>query len=533
MSTQQASPLSNSTSVPSPLHFMILAGVMAAIFVWRIFISSTVNLIPDECSYWTWSRYLDWSYFDNAGMVAYLIRVSTFLFGEHTPWAVRFPFLVFSGWGTYLIYRVSRLLFENRTRALAAAVFVNIWPVSLAGGSAAMHDNALLFFWTAALWGAVKLIKSEDGRWFYFLGATAGLAIQSKYTGVLVMPALLFFLIWSTPHRRWLIRKETWIGALIAGVFTLPIVYWNIKHDWASLYHILHIGSGAPALMRNITDGIAYHLAQFFIISPQFYVALIAGAALGISETLRKPDPGYRLLICFSFPLAFFGIMAFKGHVEANWAVMGYPSAAILAVEVIFGQTEQAAHGVRKWFTARFLKWAVVLAVAPVAIVAVHAWIGLLPAAVEKRFAKEDRVIWETRGWDGLGKHVGSLVHDGDVIAADRYQLCAVLEYNVPGNPEVRYLAPWRRPTAFDVRRPSYDDLNGKDIIFVAPEPLVPSSDVHSTIYENFKRVDSLPPYEVKYHGETIRNIYLQRGVGFNSRDPRKLGPKSLFYREE
>jgi hypothetical protein len=168
-----------------------------------------------------------------------------------------------------------------------------------------------------------------------------------------------------------------------------------------------------------------------------------------------------------------------------------------------------------------------------VVIVALHAWIGLLPAGVEKKFAKEDRVIWETRGWDGLGKHVAALKTEDDVIAADRYQLCALLEFNVPGHPEVRYLAPWRRPTAFDVRRPSYDDLKGKDIIFVAPEPLKPSSDVHSTVYDNFERVDSLPPYEIKYHGRTIRTIYIHRGVTFNPHKPRRLGPKSLFYREE
>lgn len=533
MNAQQTPPPTTEAAPSSPGYFAILAGVLAAIFAWRIFITAAVNLIPDECSYWTWSRYLDWSYFDNSGMVAYLIRLSTFLFGESTPWSVRFPFLVLSAGGTYLVYRVSCLLFQNRTRALGAAVVLNIWPVSLIGGSAAMHDNALLFFWTAALWGAVKFMKSEDGRWFYFIGVMAGFAIQSKYTGVLVVPGLLVFLIWSKPYRRWLIRKEPWIGALIAAACTLPIIYWNVKHDWASLYHILYIGSGAPSAMKKISDGIAYHLAQFFLISPLFYVALLVGAAGGFAETARKHNPGYTLLLCFSLPLVLFGILAFKGHVEANWAVMGYPPAAILAVEVILRRHGESAEGVRKWLTPKFLKWAVALAVGPVVIVALHAWIGLLPAALEKRFAKEDRVIWETRGWDGLGKHVAGLKQEGDVIAADRYQLCALLEFNVPGHPEVRYLAPWRRPTAFDVRHPSYDDLNGRNIIFVAPEPLKPSSDVHSTIYDNFERVDPLPPYEVKYHGRTIRTIYIHRGVIFNPHKPRRLGPKSLFYRED
>src|SRR5271157_5322503 len=78
-----------------PVIWMIL--VLAAVFVWRIFFTYSVNLIPDECSYWAWSRRLDWSYFDNSGMVAYLIRLSTSLFNESAPVSVRFPFLILSG----------------------------------------------------------------------------------------------------------------------------------------------------------------------------------------------------------------------------------------------------------------------------------------------------------------------------------------------------------------------------------------------------------------------------------------------------
>lgn len=530
ISAQERESASTSSLPISSRNFMVFAAILGAVFAWRILITVKVNLIPDECSYWTWSRYLDWSYFDNSGMVAYLIRLSTFFFGEHTPFTVRFPFLVLSALCTFLMYRLSCLLFGDRTRALAAVVGLNLAPLALLGGSAAMHDNALLFFWIAALWGAVRFVESENGRWFYFIGVMAGLAIQSKYTGVLVVPALLVFLIWSKPHRRWLARSEPWIGALIAGAFALPILWWNIKYDWASFYHILHIGSGAVSGTKKLTDGLEYHLAQFFIISPLLYVAMLAGIAGGFAATARQHKPAYALLICFSLPLVCFGIMSFRGHVEANWAVMGYPPAAILAVEVISQRRSEGKPGVWEWFTPRFLKWAAIVAVAPMAIVALHAWIGLLPAGIERKIAKEDRIIWETRGWDKLGTYVAGLAQPGDVIAADRYQMCALLEFNVPGQPEVRYLAPWRRPTAFDVRHPTYDDLAGKNIIFVTPEPLEPSSAVHSTIYENFGKVVPLPPYEVIYHGEAVRPIYLYRGIDFNPCKPRRLGPKSLFY---
>ncbi len=526
------------TDAPPPVHlrneapviWMILA--LVAVFAWRIFFTYSVNLIPDECSYWAWSRRLDWSYFDNSGMVAYLIRLSTSLFNESTPFSVRFPFLVLSGLTTFFIYRVGVLLFEDRSKAVLSAVVLNLTPVALLGGSTAVHDNALLFFWVLTLWAAARFVRSGNDKWFYFMGASVGLAIQSKYTGVLAFPVIFLFLLWCKDYRGRLLRKEPWLGVAIALAFTLPIIWWNFRHEWASFYHILFIGSGSSSLSKRITDGLGYHLAQFLLISPLIYFALLVSAGSSLMKNLFKPDPRKALLLCFGLPLVLFGIQAFRGHVEANWAFMGYASVVILAVHTISERQAQDVGGVWTWFGRRFMKWAIVLAVVPVLGVIVHAWIGLLPASLETRIAKEDRVIWETRGWEGLGRHVGGLLKPGDIIAGDSYQLCALLEFNVSGQPNVRYLAPWKRPTQFDVWEPSFDNLKGSDILFVSPSPLQASSNALTTLYENFARVESLPAYEVKYHGTGIRTIYVYRGRSFDPFHPRTLPPRSLLYGE-
>ncbi len=515
--------------VPATWLFIGLAGI----FLWRIIFSGAFNLIPDECSYWTWSRRLDWSYFDNSGMAAYLIRLSTSLFGVSTPFSVRFPFLILSGLTTYLVYRVSFVLFNNRSRALLSALVINLMPLAFLGASAAMHDNALIYFWMAALWASVRFLKSENPRWFYLIGAATGLAIQSKYTGVLLLPGLLMFLLWSRPHRDRLATKEPWIGVLIAILFVLPIVWWNYRHDWASFHHILFIGTGPTSVAKRIMDGLGYHLAQFLVVSPLFYFAIVFAWISGLTRGPSGPRPETILLTCFGFPLIFFGIMALLGHVEANWAFMGYPSIVILAVQEIGSkQVARQQSGLWRIFTPRYLKWAVAVALGPMLLVIVHAWIGILPVSIEKRLGKADRVIWETHGWDGLGKHVAALKHEGDVIAGDSYQLAALLEFNVTGNPYVRYLAPWKRPTQFDVWEPSFDNLKGRNILFVSPRPLRPPSAFSATVYNNFERVETLPAYQVVYHGDGIREIHLYRGHNFNPFSRFRLGPRSLFYRD-
>jgi 4-amino-4-deoxy-L-arabinose transferase-like glycosyltransferase len=518
-------------TAPARVVLWIVLG-LATVFAWRFVFTWAFNLIPDECSYWAWSRRLDWSYFDNSGGVAYLIRLSTWLSGESTPFSVRFPFLGLSLWSTYLVYRISLSLFGSRLRALLCALLINLAPVALLGGSAAIHDNALLFFWLATLWAAVRFIEGENPHWFFVMGLTSGLAIQSKYTGVLVAVSVLLFLLFSGAHRKYLFQREPWIAALIAGAFTLPILWWNVQHDWASLYHILFIGSGAQSPWTRITDGITYHLAQLLVVSPLLYGALIAALASSVLHVILRPDPKTLLLLAFSLPLFLFGVLAFFGHVEANWAFVGYPPAAILAVEVIArAQADLKGH---YWSRVNrsFLRRAVLVAVVPCAVVVLHAWFGLLPAGLEKKLGKTDRIVWETRGWKELGAHVAKLTKPDDVIAADSYQLCALLEFNVPGNPKVRYLAPWKRPTQFDVWSPSFDDLKGRSILFVSPRPLSPSAPGRVTVYENFRQVEALPTYHVQYHGESIRGIYVCRGLDFNPSSPVRLGPRSLFYKD-
>ncbi len=509
----------------------ILAG-LAIVFAFCFILSAYVNLIPDECSYWAWSRRLDWSYFDNSGMVAYLIRLSTELFGQSTPFSVRFPFLVLSVLSSGLIYFCSLNIFGSVRLALITTLVFNITPVSLLGASAAIHDNILVFFTILTMWFLTMYLRHRENKYLYLSGVAIGFSILSKYTGILTLACVFVFMIWRKETRSLLLTRTPWLSAGLALLFTLPIIYWNWVHDWASLNHILFIGTGYTGLSRKIADGFGFNLSQFLLVSPLMYVCVVAAMACSLYHNIRKPDGGQALCLSFGLPLLIFSVQSFRGHVEANWSIPGYVGPCVLAVWSFYSDGTRALNWFGKPWGPRFVRWTVVSSVSIFCLVAAHAWVGLLPASLERSFAKEDRIIWETRGWNALGAHVGNLAREHEVIAADSYQLCALLEFNIPGQPRVRYLAPWGRPTQFDVWNPSFDDLKGRDIIFVSPRKLVPSSDAFTTIYENFRSVEPLPEFKVMYHGESVREIFIYRCSGFDPEKPRRLGPRSLFYKD-
>ena len=71
--------------------------VLVGATVVRLVLGAVVPLFPDEAYYWTWSQNLAAGYFDHPPVIAWLVRLGTFLFG-HTPFGVRvLPILAGTG----------------------------------------------------------------------------------------------------------------------------------------------------------------------------------------------------------------------------------------------------------------------------------------------------------------------------------------------------------------------------------------------------------------------------------------------------
>jgi hypothetical protein len=61
-----------------------------------------------------------------------------------------------------------------------------------------------------------------------------GLALLSKYTAVLLGPAGLIFIFFDKHARKWLLRPEPYLAAVIALLIFSPVIMWNGSHEWAS-----------------------------------------------------------------------------------------------------------------------------------------------------------------------------------------------------------------------------------------------------------------------------------------------------------
>lgn len=290
-------------------------------------------LSPDEAYYWDWSRHLALSYYDGPPMTAYLIRLFTDFFGT-SAFVVKLVSIVcclLTGLMTYCFaYRLFGLAVAEKT-----VVLLLFMPLSQVGFMVTTLDTPLCLFWIACLYSFYLALTDRKVRYFYLAGFLAGCMLLSKYTGILLLAALFFYVV---SFRRDAFKNiHLYLANVLALVIFSPVLIWNIQHHWLSFaFQWRHGVSMAPVFSWTL-------LAQFVgsqmgVYNPIFFLTLIF---LGIKyrTVIRKNQALLYLLYSFLIPWLFFCYNACFQQGEANWPAPAYFGVTIVLAYLI--QLEQ------------------------------------------------------------------------------------------------------------------------------------------------------------------------------------------------
>ena len=337
----------------------------------------SLDLAPDEAHYWDWSRHLDWSYYSKGPLVAYLIRAGCGIAG---PWsrqltatdmlAVRLPAVLCGSLLLLSLYVLTVQVFGRDRLAFAVVALGLTLPLISAGSSLMTIDAPYACCWGWALVLGHRAIcrarRAESWAW-PAAGLVVGIGILAKYTMVLWLPSVTLFLLTSPPHRCLLRRPGFWVMTMVAALCCLPILWWNVRHDWVTFRHV-----GGQAGLRNE--------AAVRWLGPLSYLGVQCGLLLGFwffawaaaliaHRPTREPDAGVRYLWWMSVPM-FTVFLAFsvRTNVEPNWPVTTYLSGMVLAGAWLVRQL-QAASPWRRWLTAGGVAGACLVGLAANAVV--------------------------------------------------------------------------------------------------------------------------------------------------------------------
>ncbi len=211
----------------------ILIWLALGVVVLHLFVNGQYGFHRDELATLDDGRYLEWGYVAYPPLTPFIGRVATTLFGPSLV-GVRFFSSIAQALVLILSGLMARELGGKRWAQVIAAVAVAIAPVSLGSGALLQYVAFDYLWWVLIAYLTIRLLKSEDPRWWLAIGAVIGLGMMTKYTmGYLVLGIVGGVLL--TNARQYLKSPWLWGGVALSVLIFLPNLIWQAQHNFISL----------------------------------------------------------------------------------------------------------------------------------------------------------------------------------------------------------------------------------------------------------------------------------------------------------
>lgn len=209
---------------------LILAGVR---LVFHIVVNDDYGFHRDALAFLDNGQHLAWGYVAYPPLTSLIGRIGLELFGLSLVGIKSLAALAQCA-GMVLAGLMAKELGGGRKAVVVTAIAVAIAPMSLLMSTLFQYISFDYLWWVLAAYFMVRLLKSDDPRWWLGIGAAIGLGMMTKYTMVFltagVVAATLVSPLWRHLRSRWL-----WAGVGLSLLIFMPNLIWQIQNDFISL----------------------------------------------------------------------------------------------------------------------------------------------------------------------------------------------------------------------------------------------------------------------------------------------------------
>jgi 4-amino-4-deoxy-L-arabinose transferase-like glycosyltransferase len=444
-------------------QLLAVAALIAVLTALRVIYACAIELRTDEAYYWTWSKENVLCFLDHPPMIAWFIRFGTAIFGD-SNFGVRFAGI--------LAMLVTQLLLADIVRRVThdvrAVVLAVLMPEAALYYGLLMAkvspDVALIPFAVAMVWALIRLNENGDARWWLAAGVFAGLALLSKFTAVMLVPAVAAFMLVPSWRRRWLSSPYPWLAALIAVVLFLPVLVWNAEHDWASFrFQSVRATATHQWSFRTVGDfiGLQFGLVGFILLP-----VVLSGLALTAWRGYRRGDAVAILLsTAVIVPFGYFFWKSLSLRVGDTWPMFMWPAgfaAAAINIAMLPRESWPA------WMIKSTLAWAVAAIVSGIVMVVL---IFLYYVASPWNFIGRTDPIGGEAGYEQVVERARAELQQigATWIATTDYRTYAMLRWYFNGRVPVIQINERERYLGF--RDPGMSSIRGHTGLYVGREP--------------------------------------------------------------
>jgi hypothetical protein len=290
----------------------ILLGIAAAVALLHLLTNNRYGFHRDELQFLSDARHLDWGFVAYPPLDPFLQRIGLSIFGLSMVGLRLFSVLA-QAIAVVVAGLMARELGGARIAQVTAALAVAFSPLPLFNGTEFQYTSFDFLWWVLIAYFVVRLLKSDNPRWWLAIGAAVGIELLTKYSIVFYIAGILAGLA-LTPARRYVKSFWFWSGIAVALVIFLPNFIWLLHHDFISYHFLQYIHA------RDVRIGRAngFLKGQFFI------CANLAAAPLwlaGLAGFLRNRR--FRMLAwMYLVPLVLF----FVGKGRNYYMACAYPT---------------------------------------------------------------------------------------------------------------------------------------------------------------------------------------------------------------
>ena len=215
----------------------LLIYIALATVIVHLIVGNRYGIHRDELATLEDARHLAWGYPAYPPVTPFFGRISLELFGTSVR-GFRFFANLAQAVAVVLTGLMAREMGGRRGAQLIAAVAAV--PFCLGGGYEMMYVAFDCLVWVSTAYFIVRLLRTDDPRWWVAIGASIGFGMMAKWTmGFFVLGIVAAVLL--TDARRYLNSKWLWTGVALSILIWLPNLLWQAQHHFISLDFLSHI----------------------------------------------------------------------------------------------------------------------------------------------------------------------------------------------------------------------------------------------------------------------------------------------------
>jgi len=471
----------------------------------RLVFSASVGLGSDESYTVANARLFALSYVDYPPLHAWLVGAWSWLWGSEAPFVVRLPFIALFAGSTWMMFRLTALLFGARAGAWAALLF-NLAPVfTLPHASWVLPDGPLIFFMLSCAFVAARLLfedaqpSSAIAGWI-LAGALAGLAMLSKYHGIFLLAGVFIFLASWKRGRRVLATPGPWLGAIAALAVFAPVLIWNANHDWTGLFFQTHRLKHAHLEFGRVFASLG---AQAGYLAPWIFVPLAYVWAVSLARGPSEPRRWLFALLA-SGPIIGFTLANIAAPGLPHWPMPGW----LFVFPILGAEAARLAGTHPKSMSGAAIAAAAAL-MGMIVLFGTNARTGWLANDLPPRYQHADPTA-DLLDWNELDAVLARRHVLTPAIAATHWNDAGKLNYSMGRRIPVLCLC--TDPQQFRYTQ-TLGAFAGKNIIIVGAHRT--PAEIEHALAGRFDRIEMLRPIVLYRAGRPAVELTIMRGIGF------------------